>query len=328
MSLPIKVKMIGRCLLLRNCMRSKLSNLEVKTTVTPIENTTQGIITALSAFCIWGCFPLYFKQLGAYDSTEIIAHRIFWTFALLLIVILLTRRFNWIKQFRESPKLFFLTFISGMIISVNWLTYVWAVNNNHLLEASLGYYLSPLMGVGLSLVVLKEKLRKLQWVAIGFAVLSVFLQVMMLGKLPWVSLVLALSFGVYGLMQRQTPLMAVDALFVETALLLPFVLIWLQNSDVASSHLDLWLSNEIWLLMLAGPITLIPLLLFNKSTKMVAFSVLSFMNYLTPTFLLFLAIYYYKEPFDIQNFGIFGLIWVALIIFSIDLVLIKNRLSK
>ncbi|MBS9779709.1 MAG: EamA family transporter RarD, partial [Moraxellaceae bacterium] len=270
----------------------------IKISNTPIETSTQGVLTSLSAFAIWGMFPLYFKQLSQYNPIEIIIHRIVWTFLLLLLLVVATRRFAWIHLFKEQPKWLLFTFFSGLIITSNWLTYVWAVNNEQILEASLGYFMSPLIGVALSLIVLQEKLRKLQWVAIAIATIAVAIQMILLGKLPWVSLVLALSFGFYGIMQRKTPLMTIDGLFIETALVVPFALYWLSVNQVQSSELTFWFSSKIWLLMLAGPITLTPLLLFNKSTKMVAYSILSFMNYLTPTFVFLLAVFYYHEPFD------------------------------
>lgn len=291
-----------------------------------IKTTRQGIVTALIAFSIWGAFPLYFKQLSEYNATEIIGHRIVWTFACLLIVLVVTKRWQWIDTLKKNPRWIAYTFVSGIIIAINWLTYVWAVNNNQILEASLGYFIGPLVGVGLSMVLFKERLRTLQWVAIGFALLSVVIQVVMLGSLPWVSLILAFSFSTYGTIQRQTPLTAVDAMFVETAMLLPIFIAWFWQSDVASSHISFWFTPNIWLLMLAGPITLIPLLMFNKSTKMVAYSILSFMNYLTPTFIFFLAVFYYNEPFDLHRLAVFGLIWLGLLLFSIDLW--RHRPSK
>lgn len=299
---------------------------KIKISNTPIETTSKGILTALLAFIIWGSFPLYFKQLAQYDPLEIIAHRIIWTFLFLLLFILVTKRFTWIRQFKKQPKWLFFTFFSGLIITSNWLTYVWAVNNDRLLEASLGYFMSPLLGVMLSLIVLQEKLRKLQWVAIAVATIAVAIQMILLGKLPWVSLILALSFGIYGIMQRKTPLMTIDALFVETALVVPVAFYWLSINQFQSSELTFWFSSEIWLLMLAGPITLTPLLLFNKSTKMVAYSILSFMNYLTPSFVFLLAVFYYHEPFDSNKLMVFSMIWVGLLIFSIDLW--QNRPSK
>ena len=297
-----------------------------KTPAAPITTTKKGVITALTAFMIWGAFPLYFKRLSDYDATEIIGHRIVWTFVCVTIFMLVTRRTAWFGILRQQPKWLGITFFASIIIALNWLTYVWAVNHDLILEASLGYFIGPLVGVALSMLLFKERLRPLQWIAIGFALVSVIIQLVMLGNLPWVSLVLAFSFSTYGTIQRQTPLTAIDAMFVETALLLPFCLWWFWQADVASSHLSFWVSSNIWLLMLAGPITLIPLLLFNKSTKQVAYSILSFMNYLTPTFIFILAIFYYNEPFDMHRLAVFGLIWFALLLFSIDLW--RNRPSK
>lgn len=291
----------------------------VKKPIVPIKTTRSGIVTALIAFCIWGAFPLYFKQLAAYDATEIIGHRIVWTFACLLIVVVVNKRWQWIGILKQHPKWIALTFLSGIIIATNWLTYVWAVNNDQILEASLGYFIGPLVGVALSMILFKERLRPLQWVAIGFALLSVVIQVVILGSLPWLSLILAFSFSIYGTIQRQTPLTPVDAMFVETTMLVPIFIWWFWQADVVSSQLSFWLTSNIWLLMIAGPITLIPLLLFNRSTKLVAYSILSFMTYLTPTFIFFLAVFYYKEPFDLQRLAVFGLIWLGLLLFSIDL---------
>ena len=298
----------------------------VKKSVAPIKTTRRGIITALIAFSIWGIFPLYFKQLSAYDATEIIGHRIIWTFLCLLVVLIVSKRWQWIDTLKQNPKWIAITFVSGIIIAINWLTYVWAVNDDRILEASLGYFIGPLVGVALSMILFKERLRTLQWVAIGFALLSVVIQVLMIGSLPWISLILAFSFSTYGTIQRQTPLTAVDAMFVETAMLVPICIWWFWQADVVSSQLSFWFTPNIWLLMLAGPITLIPLLLFNKSTKQVAYSILSFMNYLTPTFIFFLAVFYYKEPFDLHRLAVFGLIWFGLLLFSIDLW--RHRPSK
>ncbi len=290
-----------------------------------VKTTTQGIITALVAFLLWGNFPLYFKELSHYDAIEVIVHRVVWTFVLLLIVLMLSRRTAWLGVIRHQPKWLGITFIAALLIGTNWLTYVWAVTHDQVLEASLGYFINPLMGVALSLVFLKEKLKSLQKIAVLLAAIAVGIQVVWLGGLPWVSLLLALSFSVYGIIQRQTPFDAIDGLFLETALLLPLCLMWLSQAGVASSSLDLWLSSDIWLLMLSGPITLIPLLLYNKSTKMVSFTLLSFMGYLTPSIVFLLAVFLYKEPFSLQNIIVFGLIWTALAIFSIDLLKRKSN---
>lgn len=301
-------------------INSELPTKAVDITDNSIVTTSKGVMTALAAFLIWGFFPLYFKLLKNYDAVEIIGHRIIWTFVAILAIMTVTRRWQWLTTIRQNPKLILYTAVSGAIISVNWLVYVWAVNHDRILEASLGYYIGPLVGVLLSLVVLKERLRPMQWLAVVLAAVGVIIQLVLLGKLPWVSLVLASSFSVYGLMHRRTPLDALSAMFIETILLVPVFMVWFAKHDVASSQLTFWFSTDIWLLMLAGPITLIPLLMFNKATKMVTYSLLSFMNYITPSLIFLLAIFLYHEPFNITKLVTFAFIWAGLVFFSYDLI--------
>lgn len=289
-----------------------------------VVTTPKGIATALTAFLIWGFFPLYFKLLKDYDAVEIIGHRIIWTFVTIFAIMTIGKNWQWLTTIKQNPKWLLFTAISGAIISVNWLVYVWAVNHDQILEASLGYYIGPLMGILLSLVVLKERLRPLQWLAVILAAIGVMIQLVLLGKLPWVSLLLATSFSVYGLMHRHTPLDALSAMFIETTILVPVFIGWFAMHDVASSQLSFWFSPSIFLLMLAGPITLVPLLMFNKATKMVNFSLLSFMNYLTPSMIFLLAIFLYHEPFNISKLVTFAFIWGGLAFFSYDLIKQRN----
>lgn len=284
-----------------------------------VATTPKGLLTVLSAFLIWGCFPLYFKELIEYDAIEIIVHRVVWTFVILLGITIITRRFRWIDQIKKQPKWLFLTFLASVLIATNWLVYVWAVTHDQVLEASLGYFIHPLVGVLFSMLIFKEKLRLMQKLAVLLAVAAVGIQIVWMGGLPWVSMLLPLSWGLYGVIQRQTPFDALDGLFLETALLVPISLIWLQFSHVASSSMAFWVSSEIWLLMLAGPVTLVPLLLYNISTKLVQFNTLSFLNYLTPSLIFLLAIFYYHEPFDAKRLLVFVLIWVGLLMFSADM---------
>lgn len=294
-------------------------------TTKTIITTPKGIATGLTAFIIWGFFPLYFKLLQNYNPVEIIGHRVIWTFIAILAVLILKKHWQWLITIRQNPRWLGYTLISGVIIMINWLTYVWAVNNNQILEASLGYFICPLTGILLSLVILKERLRMFQWVAVGLAGAGVLVQLIVLGKLPWVSLTLAFSFSIYGLMHRHTPLDALSAMFIETALLTPIFIYWFIQGNVASSDVSLWLSPQILLLMLAGPVTLVPLLLFNKATKMVAYSLLSFMNYLTPSIIFLMAIFLYHEPFNQSTLITFGLIWLGLMFFSYDLWKYRKR---
>lgn len=284
-----------------------------------VTTTPKGLLTVLSAFLIWGCFPLYFKELIEYDAIEIIVHRVVWTFVILLGITIITRRFRWIDQIKKQPKWLFLTFLASVLIATNWLVYVWAVTHDQVLEASLGYFIHPLVGVLFSMLIFKEKLRLMQKLAVLLTAAAVGIQIVWMGGLPWVSMLLPLSWGLYGVIQRQTPFDALDGLFLETALLVPISLIWLQFSHVASSSMAFWVSSEIWLLMLAGPVTLVPLLLYNISTKLVQFNTLSFLNYLTPSLIFLLAIFYYHEPFDAKRLLVFVLIWVGLLMFSADM---------
>lgn len=284
-----------------------------------VTTTPKGLLTVLSAFLIWGCFPLYFKELIEYDAIEIIVHRVVWTFVILLGITIITRRFRWIDQIKKQPKWLFLTFLASVLIATNWLVYVWAVTHDQVLEASLGYFIHPLVGVLFSMLIFKEKLRLMQKLAVLLAAAAVGIQIVWMGGLPWVSMLFPLSWGLYGVIQRQTPFDALDGLFLETALLVPISLIWLQFSHVASSSMAFWVSSEIWLLMLAGPVTLVPLLLYNISTKLVQFNTLSFLNYLTPSLIFLLAIFYYHEPFDAKRLLVFVLIWVGLLMFSADM---------
>lgn len=282
-------------------------------------NPQKGILLGLTAYAIWSLFPFYFKELSHYNAIEVIGHRLIWTCVILLIFLIVKRHWQAVALIKQNPKLIIWTFVSGLLIATNWLTYVWAVGHDKIIDASLGYFISPLMGVALSFFILKERLRPLQLLAISLAVVAVGIQVVMLGFLPIVSLLLALSFAFYGLMQKRTPLDSISALFLETALLVPFCVLWFMMNDVPSSKPSFWLSHEIWLLMVAGPVTLIPLLLYNQSTKLVNFNTLSFMQYITPTSVFIIAVFYYHEPIDLKRLMVFGLIWLGLMIFSVDM---------
>ena len=289
-----------------------------------VKTTPNGLICALTAFLIWGICPLYCKELSDYSASEVIVHRIIWTFVVLLFVMIVGRRTQWLAMMRQHPRWLAFAFLASLLIASNWLIYVWAVAHNQILEASLGYFINPLFGVLLSVILFGERLRTFQKIAVALATAAILIQILWLGGLSWISLLLPLSFGIYGVIQRQTPFNAIDGLFLETLLLVPLCLGWLLTTNVKSSHLDFWFSYDIWLLTLAGPITLIPLLLYNQATRWVAFNTLSFLNYLTPSIVFLLAIFYYHEGFDIKKLLVFSLIWLGLIIYSIDLIKHKS----
>lgn len=289
-------------------------------------NPRQGYALGLTAYVIWGLFPIYFKLLERIPALEIITHRAIWSALFGALLLLVWKHPGWWRELRENPKRFAVLGASGMLIASNWLVYVWAVNNGHMIEASLGYYINPLINVLLGLVILRERLRPLQWVAVGLAALGVAQQLWQLGSLPWVSLVLALTFGFYGLIRKQAPVAALPGLVVETWMLLPLALGWLLLfADGPSTHAEFWTTREALWLAAAGPITLVPLVCFNAAARHLPYATLGFLQYLAPTLVLLQAIFLFGEHLDSTRLVSFGCIWLALVVYSVD---IWYRLSR
>lgn len=279
----------------------------------------KGYILGLSAYVMWGFFPLFFHLLDQYSAIEIIAQRALWSALFGALILCFWRHPNWWKTLLSHPARVLVLALSGLLIATNWTVYVWAVNNQHLIEASLGYYINPLVNVLLGLVVLRERLRPLQWVAVGFAAVGVLLQVIMLGKMPWISLALALSFALYGLVRRQVQVAALPGLVVETWLLLPLALAWLGWFGTGSTtQLSTWSHAGTWLLALTGPITIIPLLCFNAAARSLPYSTLGFLQYIAPSIVLLLALTVFNEPFPQDKQLSFALIFAGLIVYTFD----------
>ncbi len=284
-------------------------------------NPRRGYVLGLLAYSIWGLFPLYFKTLDGTPAQEVIVHRVLWSALFSSGLLLIWRHRGWWLELYHHPKRFIFLAASGALIATNWLIYVWAVHHDRMVEASLGYYINPLVNVLLAMLFLRERLRRLQWLAIALAAVGVDLQVWSLGKVPWISLALACSFGFYGLIRKQAPVAALPGLTVETWLLVPVALTWLWISPQASSmQSEFWGSSEMFWLAAAGPVTLLPLLCFNEAAKNLPYASLAFLQYITPTVLLLLAVLVFKEPFAAQSFIFFGFIWAALAVYSWDAV--------
>ncbi|NLJ11463.1 EamA family transporter RarD [Denitrificimonas caeni] len=284
-------------------------------------NPRRGYVLGLLAYSIWGLFPLYFKTLDGTPAQEVIVHRVLWSALFSSGLLLIWRHRGWWLELYHHPKRFIFLAASGALIATNWLIYVWAVHHDRMVEASLGYYINPLVNVLLAMLFLRERLRRLQWLAIALAAVGVGLQVWSLGKVPWISLALACSFGFYGLIRKQAPVAALPGLTVETWLLVPVALTWLWISPQASSmQSEFWGSSEMFWLAAAGPVTLLPLLCFNEAAKNLPYASLAFLQYITPTVLLLLAVLVFKEPFAAQSFIFFGFIWAALAVYSWDAV--------
>lgn len=289
-------------------------------------NPRRGYLLGLTAYTCWGLFPLYFKAIEAVPAVEIIVSRVLWSALFGSLLLAAWKHPGWFRQLRDNPRRLAILAGSGTLIAANWLIYVWAVNNGRMVEASLGYYINPLVNVLLGMLVLGERLRRLQWLAVGLAAAGVAQQIWQVGSVPWVSLALALTFGFYGLIRKQAPVAALPGLVVETWLLVPLALIWLAlNPGANSAQPDFWLTTDgLWLLA-AGPITLVPLVSFNAAARHLPYTTLGFLQYLAPTLVLLLAVFKYHEPLSANALVAFAFIWAGLLIYSIDAVVNLRR---
>ncbi|OZB48238.1 MAG: EamA family transporter [Thiomonas sp. 14-66-4] len=272
-----------------------------------------GVVYALGAYTLWGLFPLYFKLLHAVPAMQILAHRMVWSLLLVLGILIVLRRWSWMKLLREQPAVLARFAGSALLLATNWFTYIWSVNHGHVVEASLGYYINPLMNVALGTVLLHERLRPAQWAAVGVAALGVVWMTTEVGHVPWIALVLAVSFAGYSLLRKTAPLGSLEGLAVETAVLFPLALAYL-GWESAQGHNVFTASgwDMRWLLVAAGPVTTIPLLLFAAGARRIPFSLLGILQYLTPTVLLILGVWLYHEPFGANRAIGFGLVWAGI----------------
>ncbi|WP_312936011.1 EamA family transporter RarD [Pseudomonas sp.] len=283
-------------------------------------NPRRGYFLGLSAYIIWGLFPLYFKAIQSVPAMEIIVHRVLWSALFGGIVLMLWKHPGWWRELRQNPQRLAILALSGSLIALNWLTYVWAVNTGRMLEASLGYYINPLVNVLLGMLLLGERLRRLQWLAVGLALAGVVQQVWQVGSLPWVSLVLALTFGFYGLIRKKAPVAALPGLVVETWMLVPVALGWLLLHPTAISAQPAFYgtSEALWL-MAAGPVTLVPLVCFNAAARHLPYTTLGFLQYLAPTLVLLQAVWLFNEHLAPSTLIAFMFIWAGLAVYSVDI---------
>ncbi|OAI92611.1 EamA family transporter RarD [Pseudomonas putida] len=282
-------------------------------------NPRRGYILGLTAYIIWGLFPIYFKLLQSVPAVEIIVHRVLWSALFGAALLLVWKHPGWWRELRENPRRLAILALSGSLIAFNWLTYVWAVNNGRMLEASLGYYINPLVNVLLGMLLLGERLRRLQWVAVGLAAAGVAQQVWQVGSLPWVSLALALSFGFYGLIRKQAPVAALPGLVVETWMLVPIAIGWLLLNPMASSaQSEFYTTSQALWLMAAGPVTLVPLVSFNAAARHLPYTTLGFLQYLAPTLVLLQAVLLFDEHLSSSTLVAFMFIWAGLALYSVD----------
>ena len=279
-----------------------------------------GLLFGISAYVLWGAFPLYWPLLKPANPFEIVAHRAVWTFVFCLLILAIARQlkstFAHLKTFRVVAGLF----LSTILISINWVTYIWATNNEHVVEASLGYYINPLIIIAFGVLLLKEKMRPMQWLSVSIAAIGVLILTIDYGRLPWVALVIALSWGSYGVVKKKLGLGALEGLTIEILIsLVPYTLylIYLGNKGTGQfgHHLGLTL-----LLISAGAVTAIPLLLFNGSATRLPYSVIGLLQYITPTIQFAIGVWVRHEAMPTSRWIGFIVIWLALIALTTDLV--------
>ncbi|WP_426173224.1 EamA family transporter RarD [Massilia sp. TWR1-2-2] len=288
-----------------------------------------GIISATLAFLCWGLFPLYFNALKDVPPGQILAHRVVWSLLFLAIVLTFRRQWSWLPAVLRRPRVIGSFVASAVLLSVNWLVYIWAVNNGHVIEGSLGYFINPLVNIMFGYLILKERLRPVQWMAIALAALGVAWLTWQTGSVPWIALILASSFGAYGLMRKTAALGALEGLSFETMVLFPLALgylAWLglhgENGFINAASDD-----TRWLLVAAGPITAIPLLLFASGARKIPLAVLGMLQYISPTIQFLLGVWLFHEAFTAERLVGFLLIWSALALYAAE-GLWRNRQNK
>ncbi len=279
----------------------------------------RGVWYAVAAYTLWGVFPIYIKLLQSVPAVEILSHRVLWSLVFVTLLLFVQRRWDWLRTLAANPAMLGRFVATATVVSMNWGVYIWSINSNRVVDASLGYFINPLVNVLLASLVLRERLRPMQWIAVGIAALGVVWLTVQAGTLPWIGLVLAVSFGTYGLLRKTATLGALEGLTLETAILFPLAfgyLVWLalhgQNTFVETT------TGMRWLLVLAGPVTAVPLLLFAAGARRIPFSLLGLLQYIGPSIQLALGVWLYHEPFAQSKAAGYALIWSALALYTAE----------
>ena len=279
-----------------------------------------GLIFGVGSYVLWGLFPLYWPLLQPANPLEIVSHRAVWTLVFCLIVLALSKQLHSTIAIVKKPKIMAGLFLTTILVSINWLTYIWATNNGHVVEAALGYYINPLIIIAFGVLLLREKMRPLQWLAVGIAAVGVTILTIDYGRLPWVAISLALSWGTYGLVKKKLDLGALNGLAIETLIsLIPYAgyLIYLGNQGTGQFGQKPGLTI---LLISAGAVTAIPLLLFNGSTTRLPYSTIGLLQYITPTIQFSIGVWIRHEDMPAARWIGFVVIWLALLALATDLV--------
>lgn len=279
----------------------------------------KGILYGIGAYVLWGFFPIYWKFLHVVPALQVIGHRISWSFIVLIFFILLTKQWQDFRAVAFHPKTIATYALAGVLLSINWLVYVWGVNAGFIVETSLGYFINPLLSVLMGVIFLRERLRFAQWIPVVIASIGVLYLTFVYGRLPWIALSLAFSFGIYGLVKKIAPLGSLYGLTLETAMVFPAALIYLLfvNSTGEGAFLHAGMTIDLFLAG-AGIVTTIPLLMFASAAKQIPLTMVGILQYIAPTLQFLIGVFIYKEPFDHDHLIGFGIVWLALVIFWVE----------
>jgi len=279
----------------------------------------KGILNGIAAYLLWGVFPIYWKLLHDVPAMQVIGHRIIWSFALLILFILLTKQWKEFRSAALTPKTLAIYSIAGALLTVNWLVYVWGVNAGFIVETSLGYFINPLISVLLGVIFLHEQLRPTQWIPVVLATAGVTYLTVAYGRLPWIALSLAFSFGFYGFVKKLAPLGSLYGLTLETGIVFPIALLYLAFVALSGTGAFSHEGAQIDLLLIgAGVVTTIPLLMFASAARQIPLTVVGLLQYIAPTMQFLIGVFLYKEPFDRAHMIGFGVVWIALVIFWVE----------
>lgn len=278
-----------------------------------------GLWYSVGAYVLWGLFPIYWKFLSYVPPLQLLSHRIIWSFLILFLWIQFSSHRNALRKLRLTRKIICIYAFAAAFIGLNWLTYIWAVNNNFIIETSLGYFINPLLSVLLGVLFFKERLRNAQWFSVGIATCGIGYLAWEYGSLPWISLTLAFSFAIYGLIKKIAPLGSLYGLTFETAILFvpAFFYLLVQEKTGQGVFLSHGITADI-LLVSAGLVTSVPLLLFASAAQRIPLSVIGFLQYIAPTLQFLLGVFVYQEAFSSAKLIGFGLVWVALLLFATE----------
>lgn len=278
-----------------------------------------GVLLGVSGYLLWGMFPLYFVLLDSVAPIDVVAHRVVWSLIVVVLILLIGKQWRAFTGAFSRRNVIILG-SAAIFLSINWVVYVYAVDSNQVVQASLGYFINPLLSVAMGVVLLKENLRKTQWVAVGIAIVAVVVLTVAYGSVPWIALTLGLSFATYGLLKKYANLPSLQSLGIETVVLLPLALVILGVSLANGSESFVLDGPTItFLLIMLGPVTALPLLAFGGASTRIPLSTLGVLQYITPILQFILGVFIFKEVMSTGSWIGFALVWVSLVIFTVDM---------